>query len=544
MDLETALQQIDATLDEDQERTAIRQLLLQYGIEPTEALIDSFLAVVRAGLDISRSIAALSKAVNAGLPLQHYALEVCGLWVDSRGSARADLGAQGMVENAYIAMRSYLAVAPAWSDTQRAATERAKKSLKLAGKLLGTEFTTRINEGARATLTGLRLEDSATGALSKYGTGAWDAIAKVPLLKEPKLTYRSLETAALPAGPSELQSTDEGARLYEVWYGTNRACIDAASPAKGFSNERDAEGKIHHGTCMVEVPRSHRFGSTGTPFYKRWLRLEFKDDHLKLRTIRPIEDEAGFIAEMRSELEAQTEKDRVALVYLHGYNTSFEEAAIRAAQIGVDLKVPGVTAFYSWPSMAATKGYPADIARVEASEAQIAEFLSAIATRSGAKGVHVLAHSMGNRGFARAVSRITSHAASAGAVRFGQILLAAPDIDVDLFKALAVAYPKIAMRTTMYVSAKDRALEMSSWLQDSNRAGFTPPVTVVDGIETIEVGAIDLTLLGHGYYAEAEAVLYDMKQLLDSDDPTVPPERRPRIEKRERGGRTYWAIGA
>jgi esterase/lipase superfamily enzyme len=541
MDLETAFQQIDTALDEDHERAAMRRLLLQYGIEPTDALVESLIAIVRAGLDVSRSIAALSRAGKANRPLKHYATELCGLWVDPRGQARTDLGGQAMVENAYIAMRSYLAVAPAWSQAHRAATERAKQSLQLAGSLLGAEFRSRIDAGARATLTGLRLDDSTAGALLKHGTGAWEAIARVPLPAEPKAAYRSVPKEAAPPEP---QASDEGARLYEVWFGTNRACIDDASPAKGFRNERDAQGRVHYGTCMVDVPRSHRFGSTGTPFYKRWLRLEFKDDHLKLRTIKPIADEAGFIAEMRAELEAQTERDRVALVYLHGYNTSFEEAAIRAAQIGVDLKVPGVTAFYSWPSMAAAKGYPADIARVEASEAQMAEFLSAIATQSGATVVHVLAHSMGNRGFARAVSRITSYAASTGAVRFGQILLAAPDIDVDLFKALAVAYPKIAKRTTMYVSAKDRALEMSSWLQDSNRAGFTPPVTVVDGIETIEVGAIDLTLLGHGYYAEAEAVLYDMKQLLDSDDPTVPPEKRPRIEKRDRGGLTYWAIGA
>jgi esterase/lipase superfamily enzyme len=544
MDLETALQQIDIELNEDRERAAIRTLLLQSGIEPTETLIDAFIAVVRAGLNVSRSMAVLSQPGNANRPLQHYASEVCGLWVDPRGNARAELDGQAKVENAYIAMRSFLAVAPARSQAERATTERAKRSLKLAGQFLGAEFISRIDEGARSTLRGLRLDESTTSALFKYGAGAWGAIAKVPMPQEPKVAFRSVKKAAVPPVQSELKPAGEDARLYEVWFGTNRACIDVEAPRKGFRNERDTEGKVHYGTCMVEVPRSHRFGSTGTSFYKRWLRLEFKDDHLKLRTIKPIGDEDSFIEEMRSELEAQPEKDRVALVYLHGYNTSFEEAAIRAAQIGVDLKVTGVTAFYSWPSMAAAKGYPADIARVEASEAQIAEFLSAIATRSGAKVVHVLAHSMGNRGFARAVSRITSVAASAGTVRFGQILLAAPDIDVDLFKALAVAYPRIAKRTTMYVSAKDRALEMSSWLQDSNRAGFTPPVTVVDGIETIEVSAIDLTMLGHGYYAEAEAVLYDMKQLLDSDDPTVPPERRPRIEKRERGGLTYWAMGA
>ena len=50
-----------------------------------------------------------------------------------------------------------------------------------------------------------------------------------------------------------------------------------------------------------------------------------------------------------------------ALLYLHGYNTSFEEAAIRAAQIGFDLKVPGATAFFSWPYFARAEALLHDI---------------------------------------------------------------------------------------------------------------------------------------------------------------------------------------
>jgi esterase/lipase superfamily enzyme len=148
---------------------------------------------------------------------------------------------------------------------------------------------------------------------------------------------------------------------------------------------------------------------------------------------------------------------------------------------------------------------------------------------------------MGNRGFARAVSRITSFAAAISDVRFGQIILAAPDLDVDLFRQLAIAYPKISDRTTMYVSAKDKALAMSSWLQDSDRAGFTPPVTVLDGIDTVEVTNIDLTLLGHGYFAEAEAVLYDIKELLDA---SKPPDKRARIESKSELGVKFWVIRA
>ncbi len=125
-------------------------------------------------------------------------------------------------------------------------------------------------------------------------------------------------------------------------------------------------------------------------------------------------------------------------------------------------------------------------------------------------------------------------------VRFGQIILAAPDIEVSLFRDLAAVYPKISSRTTMYVSARDRALQMSKFLQDPDRAGFTPPITVVPNIDTVEVTDIDLTVLGHGYYAEAAPVLHDMTEVLTHNSP---PERRTRIRRAGASGQAlYWMI--
>ncbi|MFK0731826.1 MAG: alpha/beta hydrolase, partial [Gloeotrichia echinulata HAB0833] len=89
-----------------------------------------------------------------------------------------------------------------------------------------------------------------------------------------------------------------------------------------------------------------------------------------------------------------------------GFNVSFEDAALRAAQIGVDLQVPGIMAFYSWPSRGKLVSYPADEATIEASERYIAEFLLNLVQKSGAEKIHIIAHSMGNRGLLRAMQRI------------------------------------------------------------------------------------------------------------------------------------------
>jgi esterase/lipase superfamily enzyme len=208
--------------------------------------------------------------------------------------------------------------------------------------------------------------------------------------------------------------------------------------------------------------------------------------------------------------------------------------------MGFDLKVPGAMAFFIWPSRGSLGGYAADEASIEASEAAIADFLVRLVTDSGASRVHVIAQSMGIRGLLRAIQRIMAQASATADVRFGQVFLATPDLDAGLFRDLAALYPRVSERTTLYVSARDRALEFSHWLHQFDRAGYAPPVTVVEGIDTVEVTDLGLTILGHGYFAEAHGVLYDMHQLLSAN---AAPDSRLRLHARQApDGRRYWAV--
>ena len=349
-------------------------------------------------------------------------------------------------------------------------------------------------------------------------------------------------TAASPsagAAPGEAAAEpNDGPRLYDIWFGTNRVPLDPKDPGQGFGGVRDE--RVHYGVCEVAIPKSHKFGSTGTAWWRRWLRLEFADDHIKVVKRRTIEDADAFFGDLREEL-ASGEGNQL-LFYLHGFNVSFDDAAIRAAQLFADLKVSGATAFFSWPSKASVNDYFADVERIAESESAIAAFLTGLCTQLGGATVHIIAHSMGNRGLARAIQRITAAATGRPGVRFGQIILAAPDVSIGLFHDLARVYPTVSTRTTMYVSARDRALGVSQWLQDAPRAGFTPPVTIVPNIDTIEVSNIDVTMLGHGYYAEAEPVLYDIASLLRND---AAPGQRPRLQASGAAGSAdaHWVIG-
>jgi esterase/lipase superfamily enzyme len=323
----------------------------------------------------------------------------------------------------------------------------------------------------------------------------------------------------------------KAADLYSVWYATNRQ-------AKYGPESTTVADKLRFGICQVAIPKSHKFGSIGSSTFARfWQRLfTATDDKLYIFHDYLSWSQQDFINSMNKALDLNGSD---ILVYIHGYNSSFDDAVIRAAQIGFDLKVRGVTAAFCWASRGELHGYLPDEDVIRLSERHFAEFLSVLNQQFPTKRINIMAHSMGNRALLGVLENLAKYP-SLQKARFGQIFLAAPDIDARYFQSVADVYPSVSERTTLYVCARDRALGAAGAIRYGTRAGFVPPVTVVDGIDTIEATNVDLDYLGHGYYAEASAVLNDIAILLLSN---VPPVARPRLvqEINSQGG-SYWTL--
>ena len=303
--------------------------------------------------------------------------------------------------------------------------------------------------------------------------------------------------------------TEEG-QSCTVFYGTNREPKDKTDLAKGYGNER--ANKLHLGSCTVNVPYERNKGEISGSFWQKVKHFDASYGDIKLQTLQDYEAD-DFWQTISTLLQPLEPEEQQALVFIHGFNTSFEAAAIRATQISVDLEHRGVTAFFSWASKGKALSYLSDEATVQYSEKHLTEFLTDFYKKSGAKRIHLIAHSMGNRALLEAVNRIQRNNPE---VEFGQIILAAPDVDADVFEELSIAYPKLSEQTTLYISQKDKAVGMSKWLHSHSRAGFTPPVCVVQQINTIEVEEeVNLLELGHGYFAGRTRLLEDMKKLID-----------------------------
>jgi esterase/lipase superfamily enzyme len=322
--------------------------------------------------------------------------------------------------------------------------------------------------------------------------------------------------------------------VYPVWFGTNRK---PAAAGQGFTGERHSHTTL--GRVDVYVPEAHRFGEIGNDFWTKLRRFDLRDDRLRIQHLA-TQTSSEFYADLHQAMQtAQDQGETHALIFLHGFNVSFEEAAIRAAQLGFDLKVPGTTAFFSWPSRGTVTAYPADEASIEASEQAITDFLVDFTARCGAEKVHIIAHSMGNRGLLRALQRIEGNAQTCGQVKFDQIFLAAPDVDRDLFLDLARLYPPHAQRTTLYASDADLPVHLSARLHDAPRAGYFTPYTVAAGLDTVAVPDFDIDLLGHSYFAEAEALLHDLYDLMRHNQA---PGQRQRIKSALDGIQQFWRL--
>lgn len=335
--------------------------------------------------------------------------------------------------------------------------------------------------------------------------------------------------------PSEFSGT-----CYPVWFGTNRKPLDDRDPAKGFGS--DFDDRVHFGKRIVRIPSTHQPGELGSPLWKRLLTQV--DDRITVDPATVLAPDA-FARDVRSFLARLDPADRNVFVFIHGFNTTFDDAARRAAQLGFDLKVPGITAFYSWPSRGSVTAYLTDVSSIEASEEHIADFLVKVTALADRGKVHLIAHSMGNRGLLRAMHRATTQAALRSGTRFGQIFLAAPDVDAKLFRQLASVYPQVSERTTLYVADQDKAIAAMAWLSEGERAGGTPPVLVMPGIDTVRVRGTSLFRLGHSYVAEEFDVLRDISAQLHWKEP--PAQRRARygwpVPDDTPGARGAWVIG-
>lgn len=322
------------------------------------------------------------------------------------------------------------------------------------------------------------------------------------------------------------RTDDLGYRTVKVYYATDRARSGDAQPAAFYSGKRgDA---LEMGVATVTVPNEHTPGMLETPSI--W-KLQFSANpgkHVVLQSVTPM-DAARYFGQLQNEFvdDAKTE----AFVFVHGYNVAFDQAARRAAQISVDIGYPAVPILYSWPSHGKTLAYVADTAAVRLSGRRLSRFLDELVETSGAKTIHVIAHSMGNRALTDALELLAlkRQVSEGDTPLLGQVVFAAPDVDAGLFREMVNTIRPLAKRLTLYASEQDWALVSSRKLHgNAPRAGQGGDDTLSSpDFDSVDMSELGEDMLAHNYFADDKAALADIVTLFWRN---VDPARRCGLE--------------
>jgi esterase/lipase superfamily enzyme len=354
------------------------------------------------------------------------------------------------------------------------------------------------------------------------------------------LAARGLDaTPEPPPAPTEaplVAEADRNFRLIDVFWATHRAPTGRAAPAEAFGGQ---SGPLTFGVSEVSVPRDRAVGSLPLPF--SFLTLEFRPDpdrHMILNSVTPFSDRETFMATIAGRVSSSTRKE--VFVFIHGYNTTFEWAALRTAQLAVDMNLDGAPVLYSWPSRASLLAYTADTRTVADAALldDVAGFLTELAQRSGAERIHLVAHSMGTRVLLRSLDRIAT--ASRGQTpMFDEVILAAADVGIEEFETTLPRVLPTAERFTLYASRRDRALQFSALVNRMQRIGDARQVVIQPGLETIDTTDASSGLLGHEDFSGS--ALADFQGVVWL---SLAPDRRCVLQTAGTDDARYWTFGS
>ncbi|MHB0953784.1 MAG: alpha/beta hydrolase [Allorhizobium sp.] len=196
-------------------------------------------------------------------------------------------------------------------------------------------------------------------------------------------------------------------------------------------------------------------------------------------------------------------------VFVHGYNYSYQEALFRTAQMAADAKTIGLPILFSWPSAASVLGYVADRDAALYSRRELDGLLQSLAATPKVKSIMVLGHSMGGFLIMEAVRQLKLEGRLDVLAKL-EVVLAAPDIDVDVFRSQLRDIGRMQTPITLLVAKEDRALAVSSLVGGERprvgRLDINDPV-VQKAAQSEHVRIIDISRvkssdgLGHDRYA-------------------------------------------
>jgi esterase/lipase superfamily enzyme len=304
----------------------------------------------------------------------------------------------------------------------------------------------------------------------------------------------------LSADP-DLQPPIPGLVQEEIYILTARDLSD--DPALLFSGDRSPT--LNMAKVRVTIPPNHEVGQIERA------RTLPPDPRTDFTIVDPVvfPNQYGFVAELRGDLRERPRGKRDILLFVHGFNTTLTDAVLRTAQFAHDTGFTGIPVVFSWASRGKTFDYVYDLNSSLIARDQLIEATEALLEASPA-GVDLVAHSMGNLLTMEAVRQSALLGKLNASRKIRNVILASPDIDIDLFEAQLKSIPRSKGDVYVLISENDKALGISRFLAGGvSRVGDADPERLADlGVTVVDLSQVkDTSSIHHTKFAEVPEVV-------------------------------------
>ena len=268
---------------------------------------------------------------------------------------------------------------------------------------------------------------------------------------------------------------------YTVYAATTRA--REANGAYGFRRS----DRMQLLELTVSIPPGHRPGT-----------IEFAyanpkpDSQFTIARRAQFPETGDFLTRLRQQLRAQPPGQRDVTVFVHGYNATQAETAMRAAQLAHDIDLPGALVIYSWPSRGHIAGYAYDNDSVLFARDGLEQLLDAL-QGVGAENVLLVAHSMGSLLTMETLRQADIRRPGWAARTLDAVLFISPDLDVEVFRSQMRSLSPPPDPFFVMVSEKDKVLNLSARLRGTADRERLGNLRHIGKIADLPVEVIDAT---------------------------------------------------
>lgn len=296
-----------------------------------------------------------------------------------------------------------------------------------------------------------------------------------------------------------LVTTREASEVAGVFYSGRRA------PELGFAS------------VIVSIPPNHVPGELNRP----WTLPPDPETEFAIIDPEVFGSDSIFVSRINRELAKLPPNDREILFFVHGYNNTVSDSLLRIGQFAEDTGFSGIPVLFSWASAGKTTRYIYDLNSAMIARPRLLE-AAAIIGRTNVRGINLFAHSMG--AFLTVEAMVQAELAgrySQSSERLDNVMLAAPDIDLDLFRTQLAKLPSTRRNIFVFVSQDDRALDLSRRISGGVvRAGAASEAELSGlGVTVIDLSAVeDSTSGSHLKFAGSPEVVQLIGNSLKQDN--------------------------